>query len=151
MYDLNLSYRIVSHLFPSYHKLASLILPYTISGAGSATEATEEGMVETERHTRLRPYEILLRKFNYQQVPCIVGHHISSLHIAWLLILSRLISSYLAQCDLVSYLTLCYVVLCCGVVLHSIICLTRYHIGCYRTVSISCTALPIAPPLIRPL
>jgi hypothetical protein len=25
-------------------------------------------MVETERHTRLRPYEIQLKKFNYQQV-----------------------------------------------------------------------------------
>ena len=33
-----------------------------------STEATEDGMVETERHTRLRPYEIQLKKFNYQQV-----------------------------------------------------------------------------------
>ena len=66
------SYLVISSLILSCHILSDLILSYSL-GAGSATEATEDGMVETERHTRLRPYEILLRKFNYQQV-----HHNTS-------------------------------------------------------------------------
>ena len=33
-----------------------------------AAEITEDGMLESERHQRLRPYEIQLKKFNYQQV-----------------------------------------------------------------------------------
>jgi U3 small nucleolar RNA-associated protein 15 len=36
-------------------------------GAGAAAEQTEDGMVETERSVRLRPYEVQLKKFNYQQ------------------------------------------------------------------------------------
>lgn len=36
-------------------------------GAGMAAEQTEDGMIETERSARLRPYEIQLKKFNYQQ------------------------------------------------------------------------------------
>jgi U3 small nucleolar RNA-associated protein 15 len=36
-------------------------------GAGAAAEQTEDGMVESERSVRLRPYEVQLKKFNYQQ------------------------------------------------------------------------------------
>jgi U3 small nucleolar RNA-associated protein 15 len=36
-------------------------------GAGVAAEMTEDGLVETERAVRLRPYEVQLKKFNYQQ------------------------------------------------------------------------------------
>jgi U3 small nucleolar RNA-associated protein 15 len=36
-------------------------------GAGHAVDKTEDGMIETERVARLRPYEIQLKKFNYQQ------------------------------------------------------------------------------------
>ena len=35
-------------------------------GAGVAAEMTEDGLVETERAVRLRPYEVQLKKFNYQ-------------------------------------------------------------------------------------
>jgi U3 small nucleolar RNA-associated protein 15 len=35
-------------------------------GAGAAVEKTDEGMLETERAVKLRPYEIQLKKFNYQ-------------------------------------------------------------------------------------
>lgn len=35
-------------------------------GAGQAAERTEDGMVETERTVRLRPYEVQFKKFNYQ-------------------------------------------------------------------------------------
>jgi U3 small nucleolar RNA-associated protein 15 len=35
-------------------------------GAGLAAEQTEDGMVETERTVRLRPYEVQFKKFNYQ-------------------------------------------------------------------------------------
>jgi U3 small nucleolar RNA-associated protein 15 len=35
-------------------------------GAGQAAERTEDGMVETERAVRLRPYEVQFKKFNYQ-------------------------------------------------------------------------------------
>lgn len=35
-------------------------------GAGAAAERAEDGMVEAERSTRLRPYEALLKKFSYQ-------------------------------------------------------------------------------------
>ena len=37
-------------------------------GAVIAAEQTEDGMVESERHNRLRPYEVQLKKFSYQQV-----------------------------------------------------------------------------------
>ena len=33
-----------------------------------AADITEDGMLESERHQRLRPYEIQLKKFSYQQV-----------------------------------------------------------------------------------
>jgi len=36
-------------------------------GAGAAAERAEDGMVEAERNTRLRPYEALLKKFSYQK------------------------------------------------------------------------------------
>lgn len=36
-------------------------------GAGAAADRAEDGMVESERSTRLRPYEALLKKFSYQQ------------------------------------------------------------------------------------
>lgn len=36
-------------------------------GAGAAAERAEDGMVEAEKTTRLRPYEAQLKKFNYQQ------------------------------------------------------------------------------------
>jgi U3 small nucleolar RNA-associated protein 15 len=35
-------------------------------GAGQAADRTEDGMVETERAVRLRPYEVQLKKFHYQ-------------------------------------------------------------------------------------
>jgi U3 small nucleolar RNA-associated protein 15 len=35
-------------------------------GAGQAAERTEDGMVETERAVRLRPYEVQLKLFKYQ-------------------------------------------------------------------------------------
>jgi U3 small nucleolar RNA-associated protein 15 len=36
-------------------------------GAGAAAERTEDGMVETERSARLKPYELQLKRFSYQQ------------------------------------------------------------------------------------
>jgi len=36
-------------------------------GAGAAAEREEDGMIETERSARLRPYEKHLQKFNYQK------------------------------------------------------------------------------------
>ncbi len=35
--------------------------------AGAAASVTEDALVETERTTRLKPYEVQLKKFNYQQ------------------------------------------------------------------------------------
>lgn len=35
-------------------------------GAGEAVEKNEDGMVETDRSIKLRPYELQLKKFNYQ-------------------------------------------------------------------------------------
>ena len=33
-----------------------------------AAEITEDGMLESDRHQRLRPYEVQLKKFDYHQV-----------------------------------------------------------------------------------
>ena len=46
---------------------ASQVRPHRFyKGAGQASERTEDGMVETERLVRLRPYEVMLKKFRYQ-------------------------------------------------------------------------------------
>ena len=58
----------VIDIFDDIHLNVFNIIVCDDLGAGIAAEQTEDGMFESERHNRLRPYEVQLKKFNYQQV-----------------------------------------------------------------------------------